>query len=113
MKRNALILSAAALIFNLASCSSTAEAPRASVIGKSGSTYVVSAPPATKVPLYYNNNIAIHHYDPSLYTPFTYDHRGTSHNNYFRAQAIREAVREAKRNGGTSVEVGPIEAASE
>lgn len=112
MKRTALILTAAALVFNLASCSSTTDAPRASVVSTSGSTYVVSAAPATKTPLYYNNGVALHHYDPSLYTPFAYDHRGTSHNTYFRNQTIREAVRESKRNGG-SVEVGPIEAASE
>lgn len=112
MKRHALILAAAALVFNLASCSSTTQAPRASVASISGSTYVVSATPATKTPLYYNNNVALHHYDPSLDTPFAYDHRGTSHNNYYRNQAIREAVREAKRSNGR-VEVGPIESASE
>lgn len=113
MKRNALILTAAALIFNLANCSSTPDAPAASVVSTSGSTYVVSAAPATKVPLYYSNNVALHHYDPSLYTPFAYDHRGTNHNNHFRNQAIREAVRDAKRGTGGSVEVGPIEGASE
>lgn len=112
MKRTALFLATAAMTFSLASCSSTTDVPRASVVSTSGSTYVVSAPPATKVPLYYVNNVALHHYDPSLYTPFAYDHRGTNHNNHFRNRAIREAVREAKRGSGT-VEVGPIEAASE
>jgi len=113
MKRNALLLTAAALIFNLTSCSSTTEAPRASVVSTSGSTYTVAAAPETKVPMYYSNNVAMIHYDPSLYTPFTYDHRGGAHNTYFRQQAIREAVREAKRGGGSNVEVGPIETASE
>lgn len=113
MKRNALILTAAAMIFNLASCSSSTDAPKASVVSTSGSTYTVSAAPATKVPMYYSNSVALIHYDPSLYTPFNYDHRGTAANNYYRQQAIREAVREAKRNGGSSVQVGPIETASE
>ena len=95
MKRNASILASATLILGLASCSSTSETPRATVVGTSGSAYVVSAPPATKAPLYYSNNVALHHYDPSLHTPFTYDHRGTYHNNYYRERAIRDAVREA------------------
>jgi hypothetical protein len=104
MKRHLLLLTVAGLSFSLGSCSYPSGNSRINWV----STSQVVRAPGVIGPLTTVNGVALHHYDPDLYSPFVYDHRALSHNTYYRERALRAAQR-------GSVHVGPmaIENASE
>ncbi|MDZ4403986.1 hypothetical protein [Prosthecobacter sp.] len=101
MKRHLLLLAATSLAFSLSSCTNPSGRPSVNLVS---TAQVVKSTPGVIGPLYTVNGVALGHYDPSLYSPYLYDHRGLSHNEYARVQAIRHS-----REG--SVQVGPIVAA--
>lgn len=98
MKRHFLILAVSSLAFGLSSCADPSASSRLPV---ANTRHVIMSAPGVIGPVYTTNGVALHHYDPSLYSPFVYDHRGLSHNEHARVQAIRHS-----REG--SVHVGPI-----
>lgn len=104
MKRSLLLLSATALVFSLANCTTSSGGRTVNVV----STSSYSKLPATTQPVYTINGVPLHHYSPDTYTPFAYDHQGLAHNDYYQKRAIWNEQR-ARRG---SVEVGPVEAES-
>lgn len=100
MKSNLVLFAlTAAIAVSLSSCSST-----------TGSSAQVVTIPETGAKVYTVNGTPLHHYDPSLYTPYAYDHRGMSHNAYAQAQAARYDSNGARRSiPRGSVEVGRFE----
>lgn len=88
-----LFLTATCLGLTLASCTSsghhhaTASSPKTA--RHSYEVRPAARPGYGTGPQYTINGVALHHYEPSLYTPFAYDHRGGAHESYYRAQAVR------------------------
>ncbi len=113
MKRNLLVLSLSVLAFTLPSCVAPSSTARQVSYRPATTTYrpayVTRTTEVRNGALYgsltdNSNPYTRHHYDPSLYTPYSHDHRGSDHQVHY----LRREAWEAGRTG--TVEVGTIRA---